>query len=57
MSTYQYYKFIYETWNIATQPTAYSEDIGETPRYPLKTFLAGGGDCEEMLAKAFREEL
>lgn len=41
------YDFIYETWNIVAQLTAYSEDIGDTPRYPLETFLAGGGDCED----------
>lgn len=41
------YDFIYETWHIVAQLTAYSEDLGETPRYPLETFLAGGGDCED----------
>lgn len=39
--------FIRETWNIVAQLTAYSEEIEETPRYPLETFLAGGGDCED----------
>lgn len=39
--------FIREVWNIVTQLATYSGDIGETPRYPLETFLAGGGDCED----------
>jgi len=39
--------FIREVWHIVTQLTSYSEDVGETPRYPLETFLAGGGDCED----------
>jgi len=39
--------FIYEVWNIVAQLSGYSSDIGETPRYPLETFLAGGGDCED----------
>lgn len=39
--------FIHEAWKITTQLTSYSKDIGETPRYPLETFLAGGGDCED----------
>ena len=39
--------FIREVWNIVTQLDSYSADIGEFPRYPLETFLAGGGDCED----------
>jgi len=39
--------FIREVWNIVTQLNIYSSDIEETPRYPLETFLAGGGDCED----------
>ena len=39
--------FIREVWNIVTQLATYSGEINETPRYPLETFLAGGGDCED----------
>ncbi len=39
--------FIREVWNIVTQLNTYSEEIEETPRYPLETMLAGGGDCED----------
>jgi hypothetical protein len=39
--------FIKEVWNIVTQLATYSKEIGETPRYPLETFLEGGGDCED----------
>jgi len=39
--------FICEVWNIVTQLNTYSTEIEETPRYPLETFLAGGGDCED----------
>jgi hypothetical protein len=39
--------FIYELWYIVAQLTAYSEEIKDTPRYPLETLLAGGGDCED----------
>jgi hypothetical protein len=39
--------FIKEVWNIVTQLSTYSSEIEDTPRYPLETFLAGGGDCED----------
>jgi hypothetical protein len=39
--------FIREVWNIITQLSTYSFEIEETPRYPLETLLAGGGDCED----------
>jgi len=39
--------FIREVWNIVTQLSLNTPDIEETPRYPLETFLAGGGDCED----------
>jgi hypothetical protein len=40
-------KFIGEVWNFVTQLSLYSEDIGETPRFPIETLNAGGGDCED----------
>ena len=39
--------FIKEAWNIVTQLASYSDEMEETPRYPLETLLAGGGDCED----------
>ena len=39
--------FIEEMWYIVAQLTAYSTEINDTPRYPLETLLAGGGDCED----------
>lgn len=40
--------FIREAWNIVTQLTQWTEDkMGETPRFPFDTLLAGGGDCED----------
>ena len=39
--------FIKEVWNIVTQLSIYSQEIGEIPRFPSETFLAGGGDCED----------
>jgi hypothetical protein len=39
--------FIREVWNIVTQLDTYSAEIGEKPRFPLETFLAGGGDCDD----------
>ena len=39
--------FIREIWNIVTQLTSYSSEIQETPRFPMETNLAGGGDCED----------
>jgi hypothetical protein len=40
-------RFLQEAWNIVTQLSVYSVDIGEAPRYPLETLLASGGDCED----------
>lgn len=39
--------FIREVWGIVTQLSVYSTEVKDTPRYPLETFLAGGGDCED----------
>ncbi len=40
--------FIREVWHIVTQLAIYASDPDEeTPRYPLETLLAGGGDCED----------
>jgi len=39
--------FIREVWNIVAQLTTYSSELEDTPRYPLETLLAGGGDCED----------
>jgi cell division protein FtsB len=41
------WEFIHEVWNIVAQLTTYSSEITDTPRYPLETLLAGGGDCED----------
>lgn len=42
------WEFAKEAFNIATQLTVYSEDIGEDPRWPVETFVEGGGDCEDL---------
>lgn len=39
--------FVQELWHIVAQLTTYSADITDTPRFPLETLLAGGGDCED----------
>jgi hypothetical protein len=41
------YDFIQEVWYIVAQLSDYSNELEETPRFPLETFLAGGGDCED----------
>jgi hypothetical protein len=40
--------FIYEVWSLVTQLSAYTPDIGETPRWPLESLVEGGGDCEDV---------
>ncbi len=40
--------FITEVWHIVTQLNTYTTEKVETPRYPLETFIAGGGDCEDL---------
>jgi hypothetical protein len=40
-------QFLYEVWNIIGQLSQYAVEIEETPRFPLETLLAGGGDCED----------
>lgn len=39
--------FIQEIWYIVAQLTSYSKELRDTPRFPLETLLAGGGDCED----------
>ncbi len=40
-------EFITTVWQIVSQLTSYSTEATETPRFPLETLLAGGGDCED----------
>lgn len=40
--------FAQEVFNIVTQLTVYSEDIGEVPRWPVETLTEAGGDCEDL---------
>jgi hypothetical protein len=40
-------KRVREVWNVVTQINTYSPELEETPRMPLETLLAGGGDCED----------
>jgi len=39
---------VHEVWYVVTQLTMYHSQIMETPRFPLETFIGGGGDCEDM---------
>lgn len=40
--------FLDQVWYTVTQLSQYTSDGDqETPRYPLETLLAGGGDCED----------
>ncbi len=40
--------FVHEVWYIVIQLTTYSQEVEETPRFPLETMIGGGGDCEDM---------
>jgi hypothetical protein len=40
--------FIRQVWQIVTQLTPWTNEIGDVPRFPLETLLAGGGDCEDL---------
>jgi hypothetical protein len=41
-------EFLHEVWYMVSQLANYTSDNNsETPRYPLETLLAGGGDCED----------
>lgn len=40
--------FAREVFNLVTQLTVYSKEIGEVPRWPLETLTEGGGDCEDL---------
>jgi hypothetical protein len=41
--------FIFEIWNIVSNLTVYSSDIGEHPRYAIETLTRGAGDCEDLV--------
>jgi len=40
--------FAKEIFNLVTQLTVYSEDLGEVPRWPVETLTEAGGDCEDL---------
>jgi len=41
-------EFVQEAYNLVSQLTVYSEDIGEVPRWPIETLTEGRGDCEDL---------
>ena len=41
-------EFVQEAYNMVSQLTVYSEDIGEVPRWPIETLTEGRGDCEDL---------
>jgi hypothetical protein len=40
--------FAREMFNMVSQLTVYSEDIGEVARWPVETLTEAGGDCEDL---------
>jgi len=40
--------FTREAFNLVTQLTVYSKEIGEVPRWPVETLTEAGGDCEDL---------
>ncbi len=40
--------FARETFQLVSQLTVYSEDIGEVARWPVETLTEAGGDCEDL---------
>jgi len=40
--------FAQEAFNLISQLTVYSEDIGEVARWPVETLTEAGGDCEDL---------
>lgn len=40
--------FAQEAFNLVTQLTVYSKEIGEVPRWPVETLTEAGGDCEDL---------
>jgi len=41
-------EFVQEAFNMVSQLTVYSKDIGEVPRWPIETLTEGKGDCEDL---------
>jgi hypothetical protein len=41
-------EFAQEAFNLVSQLTVYSEDIGEVARWPVETLTEAGGDCEDL---------
>lgn len=41
-------EFVQEAFNLVSQLTVYTEDIGEVPQWPIETLTEGRGDCEDL---------
>lgn len=41
------YDFLQELWYVSSQLSKYSPDVGEDPKFPLRTLIDGKGDCED----------